>query len=209
MLGGAVVWLAMLMSVAGLAAAAPYSSLPSGSPGAAAVVAPGSRLHSSSSGAASNRASDFARACSGASASQACDRFLAPVACSDANPFTAPPFSCRYLLDLHPCHADPSSDYCRLFLANYCFERPDSVACFYFRADPSRCSEVAASGIAPPSATCALFGPGSHCDELVEPDGSAPAAPECKLYVAAFLDYCQQRAQSGGCGNPYGGAEEA
>jgi hypothetical protein len=185
------VWFAMLMSLASMAVATPLRGMPA-----------------SSSNSAATRASEFARVCAGTTASSACDRFLAPVACSSTNPFTGPPFSCRYLLDVHPCHADPSSSLCQLFLANYCFERPDGVACFYFRADPQRCSEVAASGIAPPSATCSLFGPDTGCDRLVEPDGSPPAAPACKLYVAAFLDYCQQRAEAGACGNPYGGAEE-
>jgi hypothetical protein len=154
-----------------------------------------------------SRGSEFAKVCHGNTASKACDRFLAPVACSPANPFKSAPFSCQYLLGIHPCHANPASTLCQLFLSNYCFERPDSVACFYFRAEPAKCSVIAESGIAASSATCALFKPDTRCN-LVEADGSPPATPECKLYAAAFLDYCQQRAQAGACNNPYGGAEE-
>jgi hypothetical protein len=154
-----------------------------------------------------SRRAAFARACPGPAATAACDRYLAPLACSPANPFTKAPFSCQYLLGLHPCHADPRSNLCELFLSNYCFERPDSVACFFFRADSAQCRMVADAGIAPPSPTCALFGPETHCN-VVEADGSPPASPECQLYAAAFLDYCQQRAEAGACNNPYGGAEE-
>jgi hypothetical protein len=154
-----------------------------------------------------SRRAAFARACGGQTATPACDRFLAPLACSPANPFTKAPFSCQYLLGLHPCHADPRSSLCELFLSNYCFERPDSVACFFFRADSAQCRLVADAGIAPASPTCALFGPETHCN-VVEADGSPPPSPECKLYAAAFLDYCQQRAEAGACDNPYGGTEE-
>lgn len=175
--------------------------------GAARAATPESRAADVRAAAGMTRHAAFARACPGHTATAACDRFLAPLACSSANPFTKAPFSCQYLLGLHPCHADPGSTLCQLFTANYCFERPDSVACFFFRADSAQCGVIADAGIAPPSATCTLFGPETHCD-LVAPDGSPPPSPECRLYAAAFLDYCQQRAEAGACNNPYGGAVE-
>jgi hypothetical protein len=177
--------------------------------GESRAAAPAPRAHAAAVRATPgpSRHAAFARACTGHAATAACDRFLAPRACSPVNPFTKAPFSCQYLLGLHPCHADPGSTLCQLFTANYCFERPDSVACFFFRADSAQCRLIADAGIAPASATCTLFGPETHCD-LVQPDGSPPPSPECRLYAAAFLDYCQQKAEAGACNNPYGGAVE-
>jgi Matrixin len=155
-----------------------------------------------------SRLSEFNKVCTGHTPSSACDHFLGPVACSSRNALNQAPFSCQYLLSVNPCHADPGSSWCHLFVSNYCFSKPNSVGCFWFRAEPGTCSQLVAAGISPPTPTCAAFSAGEDCPVVDPVTGGPPGSPECRLYAAAFLDYCQQNAAAGACGNPYGGAEE-
>jgi hypothetical protein len=128
-----------------------------------------------------DRPEEFDRACADDPHSQSCERFLAPRACSESNPFDEAPFSCDYLLSVNPCRADVSSEGCRQFLETPCFEKPDGPGCLAYLT--------------------------SNADPQCYPGGPSTTT-ECQVFIAAQLDACEVAPDSLACSGPFGGSQE-